>query len=492
MQNYDVCVIGAGPAGMKAAVQCARYGARVLLLDEQPSPGGQIYRAVGQSQHTIGPKIGSDYLYGMTLVKALEERLSQKDSRLTFENQAVVWRIDDNRQVYFSRSGKSDVAKARHIIIATGAIERSFPFNGWTLPGVMTAGAAQILLKTSQVVPQRAVLVGTGPLLYLLGAQMIDVGVPPLAIVDTLSPRNYLKALRYVGSALVGYRYVLKGIGLLRKIHRAGVPHYTQVTDIQAEGKQCVESISFRSGNKLTKLDTSTLLCHVGVIPNTQLTRALDIEHRWDDIQHSWKPKLDSKGETSISGISVIGDSGGIGGAKVSELQGELTAMSVLSSLEIVPSDKLELRRQELSRLINKELRIRPFLDVLYAPPYEALNPDDSTVVCRCEEVKAGEIRELARKGCDGINQIKAMTRCGMGPCQGRYCGGAVSDILAKETGRSVQDIGYYRIRHPIKPLKLRELASVTPKDESFSSLYYSKEVTDETSTASINESANE
>lgn len=152
----DVCVIGAGPAGMKAAVRCARAGASVSVIDEQPRPGGQIYRAVRENGHPNGDVFGPDYLRGSALVKAFNQ------ATITHISEATLWRIDDNNTVYLSQHGKAQKIVAKQIIIATGAIERSFPFPGWTLPGVMTAGACQIMMKTSGLVPKQAVMVEPG------------------------------------------------------------------------------------------------------------------------------------------------------------------------------------------------------------------------------------------------------------------------------------------------------------------------------------------
>lgn len=462
MRNVDVCIIGAGPAGMVAATECAKAGASVVLLDEQPRPGGQIYRAISTQGHPMGDVLGPDYLHGSTLLQAFSE------VQLDYINEATIWRVDPDRTVYWSRRGKSEKLHARRIIIATGAIERSFAFPGWTLPGVMTAGASQILLKTSGIAPKNAVMVGTGPLLYLLAGQLINAGATPAAIVDTQLPTSYLKASRYLANALFGHQYIVKGLKLLKQIKQAGIPHYTQATDIRADGGEQLEQLTFNIKGKAHTLTTSTVLSHIGVIPNVQLTRSMGIDHEWDSQQRCWKPTLDETLNTSLAGIAVAGDGCGIGGAKVAEKQGHLVAIDALHALGYLPSERWQQETQRLILAIRKELAIRPFLDTLYSPPQQAMTPEDSTIVCRCEEVTAGDIRKMARNHCNGINQVKALTRCGMGPCQGRYCGSTVAEIMAAETGKEPAQVGYYRIRHPIKPLKLSELASLAPSEKSY------------------------
>ncbi|MFZ1482483.1 MAG: FAD/NAD(P)-binding oxidoreductase, partial [Paracoccaceae bacterium] len=188
MSEADLIIIGAGPAGMAAATTAARGGARVLLLDEQPQAGGQIYRNVGLNGGSR-PWLGKDYLAGQPLVQALDH------PNIRTEFSATVWRVERGPRVVWSRDGVSHLATAPHLLLAGGAQERPVAFPGWTLPGVMPTGAAQILMKTSGLFPRNAVLAGAGPLLYLIAAQMIDAGAPPQALVETQTPAMTARAL---------------------------------------------------------------------------------------------------------------------------------------------------------------------------------------------------------------------------------------------------------------------------------------------------------
>ena len=213
--NPGLIVIGAGPAGMAAAVTAAEHGISVLLLDEQPRPGGQIYRGVtldGPARAHLGP----EYAAGAPLAAAVDH------PNITCRFGATVWRVEPEGRVIFSVSGKADTANAAHIILASGAQERPCPFPGWTLPGVMACGAAQILMKTGGLVPRDAVLAGSGPLLYLVSAQKIRTGVPPKALVETRAKDALRKTLPHFPQALRGWKQLLKGAGLLREIRAAG------------------------------------------------------------------------------------------------------------------------------------------------------------------------------------------------------------------------------------------------------------------------------
>ena len=453
--DIDLAIIGAGPAGMAAARVAAENGARVVLIDEQAAAGGQIYRAITSGGRERGSILGPEYLAGSRLAQRLDHQ------NIRHIAGATVWRLDTDRKIAFSQEGRAQCLQASRILIATGAIERPFPFPGWTLPGVMTVGAAQILLKSSGLVARDAVLAGSGPLLYLVAQQMIAAGMPPVALVETGSESASRVALHHLTGVLRGWRLLAKGAGMLASIRRAGVKRYTSATNLRAEGSGAVEHLRFSAGGQDHKLPCKTLLIHQGVVPNVQISRSLRLAHDWDAGQRCWRPRTDQWGNTKIDGIAIAGDGGGIGGAKAAELQGKLAAFETLHALGRLDSRARDQLAGPEHRALAKELAIRPFLDRLYSPAKQVLVPSDDTILCRCEEVTAGEIRRFADLGCLGPNQAKAFGRPGMGPCQGRFCGLTVAEVLADARGVSPEEVGYFRIRTPIKPITLGELASL-------------------------------
>jgi NADPH-dependent 2,4-dienoyl-CoA reductase/sulfur reductase-like enzyme len=459
MQSCDVVVIGAGPAGMAAASLAAEAGLSTILLDEQPLAGGQIYRAVEAAWHTRGDILGSDYLSGGGLVAGL---VASGAKHLAG---ATVWSVHADGRVAWSRNGIGHQLQAQRIIIATGALERPVPLPGWTLPGVMTAGAAQILLKQSGIIPNRAVIAGCGPLIYLIAQQLVRAGSPPLAIVETQRLANFLQAMRHFPGALRGWRYLTKGAAMLREIRSAGIKRYTACSQLSVLGKDRVTGFAFKHRGNRVEIPCGIVLLHQGVVPNIQITRALGADHIWDDRQRCFHPKIDDWGRTNLPQIYVAGDGGGIAGAKAAALTGELAALDIARRLGRITDDECDQRETPLRRQLAAERAIRPFLDTLYPPSREILSPADATIICRCEEVTAGDIRRYAQLGCMGPNQTKAFGRCGMGPCQGRYCGLTVTELLAKATGLTQKEVGYYRIRTPLKPITLGELASIGEKD---------------------------
>ena len=203
------------------------------------------------------------------------------------------------------------------------------------------------------------------------------------------------------------------------------------------------------------------MLVHNGVVPNVQIGRVLGLAHDWDGLQRCWRPRTDVWGGTALDGLSIAGDGGGIGGAMAAEHQGHLAGLLAARGLGKISVDACARRAGPVRRELARHLAIRPFLDALYAPAREFLSPADRTIVCRCEEVTAGAIRDFVRLGCLGPNQTKAFGRPGMGPCQGRFCGLTVSEIIADARRVPMAEVGYYRIRPPIKPVTLGELAAM-------------------------------
>ena len=460
--HYSVLVIGGGPAGMAAAKTAAKYGVDVALVDEQFQPGGQIYRNVDRSPLPDIDLPGKEYTFGKT------EVLSFRQADIDYQPGASVWYLDRDRCVGVLIDGVNHRLSADKIIIAVGAQERPMPIPGWQLPGVMSAGAGQILLKSAALVPGAdVVLAGSGPLLLLLAWQYIRAGVSISAILDTTTKINRIKALAHLPRALGAVDYLWKGLGLIRTIRRARIPLFSNVSQLVAEGEPKLQSISFRSGGRDHKIKTSLLLLHQGVIPSLHMAQAAGCGIGWNESQQCWIPEVDSWGQSSLPGILITGDGAGISGARAASLSGQLSGLQVAYELKQIDCKQRDRLAVPLRNAWNRHRSIRPFLDAWYRAPDSYLNPPDETMVCRCEEVFASEIRDIAKIGCIGPNQAKAFTRCGMGPCQGRLCGNTVEQIMAKSRGESVAQTGRYRARPPLKPITLGQIAGSMDPGES-------------------------
>jgi NADPH-dependent 2,4-dienoyl-CoA reductase/sulfur reductase-like enzyme len=452
----DLVIVGAGPAGLAAAVTATSLGIATVVLDEQGAPGGQIYRDVERAAGSpmLLSVLGEDYALGLDLVRRF--RACGADYR----PRTAVWQIDRDLTVHARGPGGLSRIRARQVLLATGALERPMPVPGWTLPGVMTCGAAQVLLKSAMLVPAgRVVIAGSGPLLYLVAAQLARAGVKPAAVLET--PVHPLDALAHAPRFVLAPGYLRRGIAMMAALRAAGIPVRRGVSALQLVGDERVERVRYTAGVAREEAADLVLL-HQGVVPNANLAVSLRCEHDWDERARCFRPRLDPWGESSVPGVRIAGDGGGIVGARAAEYTGILAALGAARALGAVSAEERDRRAAPARSALAAHLRARPFLDALYRPAQQWVAPrDPQTIVCRCEEVRAGEIRRLvAEQNCPGPNQMKAFARCGMGPCQGRLCGLTVTEIIAECRGVPQQAVGYFRIRPPVKPITVGDLAA--------------------------------
>ena len=457
--SVDLVIVGAGPAGLAAATTAAGLGLRTAIVDEQAEPGGQIYRAI-ESVRAQRPAhlqlLGDDYAAGLDLVQRF--RASGAD----YLPATTVWQIDGERNVFTRSNGRASRVEAKRILIATGAMERPVPVPGWTLPGVLTCGAAQTLLKSTGAIPDgRFVLAGSGPLLLLIAAQLVRAGAKPAAVIETRP--HYLSALRHLPAFLMAPGYLSKGLNLIAELRSAGVTVHSGARNLRMTGGARVHEIQYDWRGQSRRESVDMVLLHQGIAPNMNLALSLRCAHQWDDAQRSFRPRLDAWGNSSIDGVQIAGDNGGIIGAQAAEISGRLAALGAACAMQKISAVERDRQAQPLRAQLKKHLKARPFLDALYRVPLDVAAPREAaTIVCRCEEIRAGEIRQIVTgQGCQGPNQMKSFTRCGMGPCQGRLCGLTVVELIAECRGVSPADVGYYRIRSPVKPITLGEIAGL-------------------------------
>lgn len=452
----DVIIIGAGPAGISAAITASELGLDVLVLDEQPTPGGQLYRNIERVGTETLKNLGPDYSNGLSLVEKFRK------SGAEYSGGSIVWNIEPNGSVCFSQGGRSSQIQGKHVIVAIGATERPVPFEGWNLPGVMGAGAIDANFKSSGTVPDGPVVLGgSGPLLLLVIGHLASLGVEIRAVLDTTPSGNMLSAMPLLPGALKRTDYLLKGVGMLLNLKRSGIKYHKSITQFKAHGKGQLDSVSFATKKKNHRIDSGLFLVHEGVVPRCDFTQLLKLKHHWDPVQRFWYPGTNQFGATENEKIYVAGDGAFVHGGIPAAIKGTLAALDIAKRLKALPHSERGDTIPRLEKELSTELAPRPFVDSLYKPRRDLYRVGDETLVCRCEEVTAGDIRQAVKEGCREPNEIKALTRCGMGHCQGRMCGVALAEIVAAELNIEPEELQPLSVRAPVRNLSLSELSDV-------------------------------
>jgi NADPH-dependent 2,4-dienoyl-CoA reductase/sulfur reductase-like enzyme len=446
---------------MAAAVTAQRHGLKTHVVDEQPTPGGQIWRSVETAPGMLAREIlGPAYQEGRAAAEAF------RSCGAGYEPGTQLWEIEPGFRARVTRDREARTLVATTVILATGAQERPVPFPGWTLPGVLTVGAAQILLKSAGEIPVGPVwIAGSGPLPLLYLVQLARAGGKVAGYLDTTPPGQWRRALPHLPKALRAAGDLYKGLTWKAALRRSAVPIVRHGAAVEAIGHERLEALRFKAPRgAVAEFAARTLLVHEGVIPSIHPALSLGCVLDWNREQDCYVPRLDEWGESSQNNVFIAGDGAGIAGARAAQLRGELAALRVAVKLARLNEATAALEARPIRRRLARELALRPFLDALYQPRAEIFAPTDETIVCRCEEVTAREIRALARIGQPGPNQIKTFTRAGMGPCQGRLCGYTVTRILAETQQRPVSEVGFFHVRPPLKSVTLGELACLQPR----------------------------
>ncbi len=444
-QIHSAVIVGAGPAGIRAAQTLLAHGVRPCLVDEGLRGGGQIYRRQPENFRRE-PKA----LYGFEASKAVavHQTLDQLATAIDYRPQTLVWNAEDNRLDTLQNrcAGKIDY---QNLIVATGATDRILPVPGWTLPGVYSLGAAQIALKYQGcAIGERVVFAGSGPLLYLVAYQYAKAGAKVVAVLDSAPFSAQCRAL----PALLGQPLTLaKGLYYRAWLTAHGIPVHQGATLQRIKGEKRVSAVQWQGNAALKQLECDAVAFAHALRSETQLADLLGCEFHWSPLNRAWLPSRDNAGRSSVKGVYLAGDGAGIMGADAAEMAGELAALTLLAdSGHTVDAARVA----ELQVKLAAIERFRHGLETAFPFPVDwAAQTLDETVVCRCEEVSAGDIRAVVSDGHWEMNRVKAMCRVGMGRCQGRMCGLAAAEIVAHSSGRELASIGRLRGQAPIKPL---------------------------------------
>ena len=444
-----VAIVGAGPAGIAAADALAAHGVAPVMIDEGRRPGGQIYRQPRpELSLDIAALLGAE-AENYRRTHATFDRLKDQ---VDYRPQTLAWGVED-RSLHTVRGKLAETIGFDALILATGATDRTLPIPGWTLPGVFTLGGAQVLLKEHGcLIGRRVVFCGSSPLLYLAAKQYRQMGAEIVALLDTTPFSAKLAAAPALAAAPGTFA---RGLGYMAALHRAGVAMHHGVALRAFEGSGGVTAVRFRTqrGEEVT-LVCDAVATGFGLRCETQLAELAGAELRYHPVFRQWLPHADVDGRCG-GGLYVAGDGATVGGAEAAALTGTLAACAVLEDFKIGVRD---IDRAGARRRVARLRRFQRGLARAFAWPAGVMSDlDDRVMVCRCEGVSAGELRGAIRAafGPTEVNRLKAITRCGMGRCQGRFCALPAAELTAQALNVPLEAVGRLRAQPPVKPLPL-------------------------------------
>ena len=451
LETPDLAVLGAGPAGIRAALAADAAGLGVLLVDEAPFAGGQGYRAPWHGS----PGQGVDGRRGDVLRQALAA------SNIRHLPGHCVWTASTS-PIRLALVGPSPVKtiRPRALMVATGAVERVVPFPGWTLPGVIGLAAATVLLKAPGPLPPGPVVIaGRGPLLVATAAGWLARGAEIACVVDGAERSNWAKALP---GLLSRPDLLARGAGWLRDLRRAKIPFLFGHAVTRTLGTDGLEAVVIRrlagAAQAERILPARLLAVGHGLVPATEMLSLFGIPLLHRRAEGVWAPHVGPGGRTGVPGLYAAGDGTGIRGAAAAELAGHLAGLAVAEDLAALHRPQ---RSQVTARLRGRWRRAEragAAMARLMAPAADqiaAIPPD--TVVCRCEDVTRAEIDAVLAAGASDLNQLKTRTRCGMGPCQGRVCAPIVA-VLAGLHSHVAEPLRPWTVRPPLRPVPVADL----------------------------------
>lgn len=449
-----VAIVGGGPAGMRAAGVLAAAGLRPVILNEAPEPGGQIYRRPPEALRSF---LTPARLYGPDAgrAQALHADFAALADRVDHRGGTLVWNIVRRQPAGFrlflqDSGGVQSVLDCDAVVLATGAMDRILPMPGWTQPGVWSLGGAQVMLKgQANLIGRRPVFAGSGPLLYLVAWQYAKAGGRPAAVIDAASLAAKLRAAPWLAARPA---VMLRGLAMAAALRLRGIPVLEGAHAERIEATETGLRVHWSSPHAAGRIDGDAVAIGHGLKSEQQLAELLGCRSRHDAGSGQWLVETDDEGRTSVAHAYIAGDMAGIRGGHAAESAGELAAWALLKDLQRRDNAA---RRDVLKHQLSRQDRFRRGLERAFPFPQSriALLPDE-TIVCRCEGITAGALRKAIGDWQPAeVNRLKAMTRCGMGRCQGRLCGGIAAGLLAAHSDLSPAGVGHLRAQAPIKPL---------------------------------------
>jgi NADPH-dependent 2,4-dienoyl-CoA reductase/sulfur reductase-like enzyme len=457
-ERCELLVIGGGPAGLAATAEARALGVDVLLVDERPALGGQIFKQPGL-RVTDHRTLGGDHLRGRRLIDAV----MRSGARVLLRTSCLTLRGTD--AVLVGEGGHARTVTAHSVLVAAGASDRPIVFPGWTLPGVLTAGAAQTIVKAHRVAPGKHVLfAGSGPLALAFPAQLHHYGVEVVGALEAGPPPRPADLVRMAAAAPGNVALLRDAVRYRSELLRRRVPLRYRRIVVRAEGRERVETIvhaevdgewRVRPGTE-ERVEADTLCVGYGFVPSVELLRIAGCAFRYDEDLGGPVAVVDGWQRSSVPGVLAAGDGTGVGGSYVAEDQGRLAAIGLIGDQgRAAPVRRRLARKRAFARALRRMHRIGPGV-------YELATAD--TVVCRCEEVTLAGL-EQAIDATDDVNVVKGFTRAGMGLCQGRNCQRQIEAAIARRHGRNLGELPAATPRSPARPVALAAIADAGVED---------------------------
>jgi NADPH-dependent 2,4-dienoyl-CoA reductase/sulfur reductase-like enzyme len=453
----ELLVVGAGPAGLSAAAAAAESGVGVVVVDERAKPGGQFYKQPSEGWEVDESALDRQYRGGRDLIR----RVQASGARLLPGVQ--VWAAAGPRELLALGAGRAFALRPERLVLASGAYERGIPLPGWTLPGFLTTGAAQTLMRAYQVLPGRRVLVsGNGPLNIQVAAEIVLAGGEVVAVCELARFRDAVRTPALAEMAAASPSLAMEGARYLGRLARARVPVLAGHAVVLAEGEgkveQAVVSRIDRSGRPVPGSERAFAVDAVcagfGFLPSNELARTLGLDHVFDPTLAQLVAVVDDRGRSSREDVWVVGDGAGTGGAHLARASGFLAGLDVARSLARDVPTALAAEEPSARRARARSRRFQAALGRLFTAPRlvdQLASPD--TLVCRCEEVTLHAVEASFDEGAGALGAVKRMTRAGMGRCQGRYCAPVLAGLWARRSGVPLTEEDWFAPAPPFKPI---------------------------------------
>ena len=452
---YDIVIVGAGLAGMAAAKVFKSLGLNFLVVDENPHPGGPLIRKQPFSEKSFR----DGYQDGVK--KSGHQLAGELAGDSHFLNATRILGIFDARHLCLEdRQGHMRQISAEYILLATGARERFLPFKGWTLPGIMALGAAQIMMKGSGILPgSKTVVAGAGPSLYTMAGQVVRNGGEVPLLLDRASRGEQLDFFKLWPPQ---FKKMPEGAQNMMTLMRHGSRMLNRHAVVEARGDGQLEEVVYaridKHGHILagsqTTISADSLAIGQGFVANTELAAVAGCDLEYCEESGAWIVAVNEQLQTSYGRIYAAGELTGVGGGEQSQREGELAALAIAAALGGAASDGAA-RMAKLISYRHAQQGFNRFLARLAKVPVGCWDKlADATILCRCEDVSLGDVRRALVLGVDSISLLKRGTRVGMGRCQGRTCTPIINDLLAA----SKLTVSAPSIRFPVKPVTLSTL----------------------------------